>query len=134
MADERKKSFYLPREVIEEMDIEATRLGCSLSRIAQQAWKESKKMGEDQRTIGDLAREALDVQDACNLSGVVHSWSRSIKRLRELCPTAGTEQINKSPINKLWADKVAHLTGTQSFNAPDVSDAYAVVKVLANGG
>jgi hypothetical protein len=39
---------------------------------------------KDERTLAQLAQEALTVQDACNLSGVVHGWSRSISRLREL--------------------------------------------------
>src|SRR5262245_49583869 len=37
----------------------------------------------DERTIQDLAQEALDVQNACNLSGVVYGWGRSISRLRD---------------------------------------------------
>lgn len=70
---------------------------------------------KDTRTLAQLAQEALDVQDASNLSGVVHGWSRSISRLRELLPDVGTEKINTHPINVLWADKVAHLTLTQDF-------------------
>ena len=63
----------------------------------------------DTRTLKDLADEVYLAQDACNLSGVVHSWSKSISRLRELLPDAGTHQINIHPINTLWADKVAQL-------------------------
>jgi len=71
-------------------------------------------MPNDKRTMAQLAQEVLDVQGACNLSGVVLSWGRSIARLRVLLEEAGeggTDAINGHPINKLWADKVAHLTG-----------------------
>jgi hypothetical protein len=61
------------------------------------------------RTLADLAQEAIQIQDACNLSGLVHGWSRAITELREIMPTAGTSEINRHPINKLWAYKVYSL-------------------------
>jgi hypothetical protein len=85
---------------------------------------------EDARTLRQLARESLDVQDACNLSGVVHSYSRAMSRLWELLPGAGTQTINHHPIARLWADKCAHLTGTQTGIAW-VGEAYAAVRELA---
>lgn len=68
------------------------------------------------KTMKELAQEALDVQDACNLSGVVHGFSRAITNLRELLPRAGTDEINGHPLCALWADKIAHLSGTQAWN------------------
>ncbi len=68
------------------------------------------------RTLAQLAKEALEVQVACNLSGVVHGWSRAITELREVLRSEGIEDtaiINTHSINKLWADKCAHLTGMQ---------------------
>jgi len=75
------------------------------------------QMAEDKRTLRDLAIEALLVQDACNLSGVVHGFSRAIQRLRELLPDAGTTEINQHPISQIWADKIASLTRTQLNNS-----------------
>lgn len=66
-------------------------------------------------TMKQLAREALDVQNACNLSGVVHGFSRAISHLRALLPDAGTDEINHHPICILWADKISSLTGTQAI-------------------
>lgn len=63
----------------------------------------------DNRSIQELAREALQVQDACNLSGIVLAWGRAICRLRQLIP-GGTDDINQHHINVLWADKVNDLT------------------------
>lgn len=94
------------------------------------------------RTMEELAKEALDVQDACNLSGVIHAWSRSITNLRELLFQArgqrmpDTDAVNTHPINKLFADKVAHLTGTQQMRTEEddeITEAYELCKMLAEG-
>lgn len=65
---------------------------------------------KDTRTLADLAREALQVQDAVNLSGVVHSFSKVMSQLHELYPEEGTEFFNTHPIAILWADKIRWLT------------------------
>ena len=88
-------------------------------------------MENEKKTLAELTQEAIDVQDACNLSGVVHGWSRSITELRACLKEAGTDDINTHFINILWADKVAHLTGTQTIGHDKVmraySDAYKVI-------
>lgn len=89
---------------------------------------------QDARTLAQLAREALDVQNACNLSGVVHSYARALSRLRSLLPEASTRTINTHPISQLWADKCAHLTDTQLLGGDWVTGAYAAVYELASGG
>jgi hypothetical protein len=89
------------------------------------------------RTLAQLAQEALDVQGACNLSGVVLGWGRAITELRRNLPQLGTDEINRHPINRLWADKVAHLTGTQVISGESMatfSKAYDVVCELAGAG
>jgi hypothetical protein len=73
-------------------------------------------MNNDTRTLAQLAEEALFVQGACNLSGVVHAFSRSISRLRELCPAQGTDFYNTHPLCVLFTDKIAHLVGIQAFS------------------
>lgn len=83
----------------------------------------------DTRSISELATEALQVQDACNLSGVVHSFSRAISRLRVLLDAegkGGTSNLNMHPICQLWADKIRSLAGSQEY-----SDAYRIVSELA---
>lgn len=85
----------------------------------------------DNRTMADLAREALHVQDACNLSGVAYGFSRSISRLRALLDAegkGGTDNVNLHPICQLWADKIRSLAGSQ-----DYSDAYDICKRLSEG-
>lgn len=76
------------------------------------------------KTMQDLAREALDVQDACNLSGVVHGFSRAMESLCRLVPD--TRERNRHPVCVLWADKIAHLTGTQCVrDQKAVNEAYS---------
>lgn len=85
------------------------------------------------RTLAQLAREALLVQDACNLSGVVHGFSRAIGELRPLLEASGqggTHSINRHPICQLWADKISSLAGTQ-FESSWATPAYAEVERLA---
>lgn len=61
----------------------------------------------------DMAREAIEAQSACNLSGVVHAMSRTVTRLWELAHAGkhGTDWVNQHPIMVLYADKLADLAG-----------------------
>lgn len=77
------------------------------------------------RTMKELAQEALAVQDACNLSGVVQSFARAMRDLCDLVPD--TSPRNTHPVAVLWADKVAHLAGTQDLGNEQVSKAYREV-------
>jgi hypothetical protein len=73
---------------------------------------------EDTRTEQELITEAVQVQDACNLSGVVFSFARAMERLCVLSREngGGTEWRNKHTVCKLYADKILHLCGgTLSF-------------------
>lgn len=63
-----------------------------------------------------LAQEALNIQDGCNLSGIVHGFSRAISTLRKICPDKGTDWYNQHPICVLWADKIAQLAGVQNIS------------------
>lgn len=68
----------------------------------------------DTRTMQALANEVLFALNASNLSGLVHGWSRSVSRLRQLLAEQGihdTDKINHHPINKLWAEKLYQLSG-----------------------
>lgn len=63
------------------------------------------------KTLNQLMQEALQVQDACNLSGVVNSFSRAIASLRENGIT-DTDSINSHPVSVLYSSKIASLTGS----------------------
>jgi len=89
------------------------------------------------RTIQDLAKEALQVQDACNLSGVVHGFSRAITELREILRTTGgdlsTDAVNTHPICKMWASKIHDLTRMGFGDADSFSDAFYQCSNLSEG-
>jgi len=69
---------------------------------------------EDNRTEAELIKEAIQVQDACNLSGVVFSFARSMQRLCDLgrsMPGYGTDWRNKHRVARLYASKIQSLCG-----------------------
>lgn len=58
---------------------------------------------------------ALLVQDACNLSGVVHSFSLMLTKLWDEAHELGrgTEWVNRHPISVLYSNKIAQLSGSE---------------------
>ena len=60
-------------------------------------------------------RDAILIQDACNLSGIVFAWGRVMKKICAMDDFAGmgTDWKNHHPINVLYASKVASLTGSE---------------------
>jgi len=83
--------------------------------------------------MADLARLALEVQDACNLSGVVRSWSSEIVELRRLLPNAGTDDINQHPVNRLWASKAHDLCRMGLSDCDRYAEAYWWCRHVAYG-
>ena len=84
------------------------------------------------RTLRQLAQEALDVQNACNLCGVAQSFARAMIDLHGHCP-AGTDERNTHPITIAWLDKMNSLAGIQSWSQSDdtIGAAFAVVEAMA---
>jgi hypothetical protein len=60
-------------------------------------------------------KDAITVQDACNLSGVVHSFSAIVSRIWEEArmKNEGTDWVNGHPICVLFASKIADLVGVR---------------------
>jgi len=61
--------------------------------------------------LRDAAKAALDVQQASNLSGVVHSFSQVMTILRAHPDCTGTYWANTHSISVLFAVQIGHLTG-----------------------
>ena len=61
----------------------------------------------------NIYRNALDVQSASNLSGVVFQFARDMERINAdvRANGGGTEQVNKHPVCRLYAEQIAWLTG-----------------------
>lgn len=73
--------------------------------------------------IRQAYRDALDVQMACNLSGVVHSLSRLMPTIRldaERRGNGSTEAINRHPIVQAFLSKLISLTGGEFEPDADV--------------
>ncbi len=71
-------------------------------------------------------KDAILVQDACNLSGIVLSFVSVLKKIRAEPGCTGTEWINQHPISVMYADKIRSLTGAgDSFS---FSCAYDICK------
>lgn len=79
------------------------------------------------KTLSQLATEALQVQDACNLLGVSLRFATAVRDLRDTLLSAGlpcdTASVRRHPICKLWASKIESLVG----GLDDFSAAYSAV-------
>jgi len=82
------------------------------------------------KTIKELASEALEVQDASNLSGVAQSFTRVLSDLRRLGCYGDT--LNLHPITILWVDKLASLAKCQNLRSVAVDNAYVCVRMMVN--
>jgi hypothetical protein len=71
---------------------------------------------------------AITVQDACNISGVIKSMASVLDRINDTAHTKGlgTDWINRHPILILYASKLASLTHSEFQN--EFSTAYRVCK------
>lgn len=77
-------------------------------------------------------QQALNVQDACNPSGVLHSWMAAMQKIRKTPEYEGTDWERKHPINVLFAYKMASLFG-QDHPCLTVDKAWAECEKLSKG-
>lgn len=75
------------------------------------------------KTWKELAQRALDIQNACNLSGIVLAFADDIKDVRALLNRDGkgdTTNINKHPVAILYSTQIAYLTGTSGIGCENI--------------
>lgn len=82
-------------------------------------------------TLTHMAQTALDVQSACNLSGVVRSFAEITAALR--ASGLDTPTTNTHPICRLFAEQILHLTGGGSGDTASYETAYVACTTLAKG-
>jgi hypothetical protein len=82
------------------------------------------------KTMQDVAKDAILVQNACNLSGVVHAFSTAVTVLREQRDCTGTKWVNEHPVSILFSAKIASLTGVAHI-AEGFEKAYEECQKLA---
>jgi hypothetical protein len=69
-------------------------------------------------TLEGLAAEALQVQDACNLSGLAIRFTKVVAELRECLRSTETgelytDDVNQHPVVTMWLAKMADLNGLE---------------------
>jgi len=72
------------------------------------------------KEINRMYQDALDVQNACNLSGVLFSFARHMQTLCDL--GIDTDARNRHPVSILFSSKIASLTGSEGLDT--FSEAY----------
>ncbi len=75
----------------------------------------------DQLTSSDY-KDAITVQSAVNLTGVVRGWMDIMSRMSGM----STEERNHHPINILFSSKIASLTGCDSDPWETFREAYKI--------
>jgi hypothetical protein len=91
-------------------------------------------------TYREAAQWALDCQDACNLSGVAHSFDKAVSAVFQEKERLGkgTAWVNRHPIITMYLLKMAELNGCGSSLDPSYSPAEQACKEIAacsgNGG
>ena len=80
----------------------------------------------------DQYRRAIDVQNACNLSGVVHDFSNVMTRIwvEARKESKGTDWVNRHPVAVMYSSKISSLTGSEA--SADFSAAYDACKEKAS--
>jgi len=71
---------------------------------------------EDNRSLRDLYQEALKIQDASNIMAVIHEFSRTMKRLRELTGKIDTNTYREHPIIIMFSSKIASLCHSEDVS------------------
>ncbi len=82
-------------------------------------------------TLKQAAQSAIDVQDACNLSGVAHSMLDAIAAIR--ADASNTLPVNQHPIVTLYLLKMNELNGCGSTCHQTYTPAEKACKAIAAG-
>lgn len=90
------------------------------------------------KTIQELARDAINVQDACNLVAVARSFSEAVRELRDLVPSGGSfgRSFAVHPITYLWVNKIGDLSGQSDlspFAIDRFGEMYRACEAIARG-
>ena len=69
-------------------------------------------------------QDAITSQGACNLSGIVHSFSEILPKIWEEARASGegTDWVNTHPICILFAEQIKHLARGDYFEAYEICE------------
>ena len=82
-------------------------------------------------TLAQAAQQALDVQDSCNLSGVLNSLHTIVMDVLWPQATGGMWWVNRHPIVRLFLYKLSALNGQDRTLESEYTDAMAACSELA---
>lgn len=82
------------------------------------------------KTVQEAAKLALDIQNACNLSGVIHTFCEVLQDV-VIPSTQATIDVNQHPITKLFASKIHDLAGMGLSDFDEYRRAYDACLKLA---
>jgi len=99
---------------------ELTHVRHAIMTRAQDAKTEAYEKAEPKpyptlETHDRMYKDAVQVQDACNLSGVLFSFARHMQTLCDM--GLDTDQKNRHPVSILFSCKIASLTGSEHGTA-----------------
>lgn len=80
-------------------------------------------------TLQEWAQKSFDVQDACNLSGVVFDFGRLVDFLKAEANRLGKTDrwIDEHPLVSLWVEKMEHLAHSQLLDPIVTEDSVATI-------
>lgn len=92
--------------------------------------EEEKRREFYQRSLKRLAQEAIDVQNACNFTGVVRSFAKVMLELGELCRQDRTA-LAVHPITRLWISKLHDMSGLGISDLDRFGEAWEACQKMA---
>lgn len=87
-------------------------------------------------TLSELAKQAIQIQDACNPLGLTKSFAEAIQDLGDLMRAKGnfsTRDLCYHPVFRLWASKIHSLAGLGLSDLDTFGDAYHECQLLEKG-
>lgn len=76
-----------------------------------------------EQVLRQYAKDALDVQLACNASGVANALVCAMRAIRDAYPNISTRELNQHPIVFMFAYKLLSLNGRECL-CTNCGDAY----------
>lgn len=83
-----------------------------------------------QKKLSELASEAIQVQDACNLTGVLRSAHEAAQNLMRHPDCQGTDWVNTHPIMVLYAEQIKYLAEGSFYEGSGMPYAKAYQKCM----
>ncbi len=83
------------------------------------------------RTLKELAQEAIDVQNACNILGISQSFAEAMVDLRKVHPNSSSDSLATNAITVMWAYKISLMACLGGGDTDTFTDAYRACREMA---